>query len=309
MNLFIYFLFACFVIIDAKIYDVNSSDPIDLVMPCHPKDLETLDLCIDGALKNIKGIRRVIVVSETKLTDKAEWFPEELYPFNKYTIAFEIFGNQEEAQKYIENPKNRAGWILKQLLVLYHTRVIPGLSSNVLFIDCDTIFMKPVTFFDNDGCALYNPGYEISKFYFDHGARVIPGFKKVFRNYSGISHHMLFQKSILEDMLNVIELNGKDEAWKVLCRAIDKKCMYRSPLSEYELYFNFAFANTNQVKLRSLVWQNSPDFCRLDHFHRINKYDYMSFHHYVRNKKKVAKKLSQKTQLKFNNKNNKKRAK
>ena len=43
---------------------------IDVVIPAHKKDIDTLDLCIDGIRKNVKDVRRIIVVSKEKLTDK-----------------------------------------------------------------------------------------------------------------------------------------------------------------------------------------------------------------------------------------------
>ena len=53
-----------------------SEDPIDVIIPCTDKDLETLDLCIQGIRKNGPNIRRVIIISDQKLTEKAEWFDE-----------------------------------------------------------------------------------------------------------------------------------------------------------------------------------------------------------------------------------------
>ena len=54
---------------------------IDVVIPAHKKDLATLEYAIDGIRKNIADVRRIIVVSKEKYTDKAEWFDEALYPF------------------------------------------------------------------------------------------------------------------------------------------------------------------------------------------------------------------------------------
>lgn len=265
----------------SKVYNLIN-EPIDIVMPCHPKDLVTLDLCIEGIKKNVINHRRIIVVSEKQLTPHAEWVPESAYPFTKYAIAQEIFKNDTEATNYINNKANRAGWIFKQLTNLYHFRVIPGLSSNVLVIDCDTIFLNPVSFLDEHGNGLYNPGTEYYKTYFLHGEKVIPGFKKVFPQYSGISHHMLFQKDIMEDMLSIIETTAQKDAWRALCQAIDINEVFRSPIADYELYFNFAFMNTDQVKLRMLKWINTGEINTIKY--KKLGYDFISCHHYMRQK-------------------------
>ena len=47
--------------IQKKHYDLKAA-PIDVVIPCHPKDLDTLELCIEGIRKYGQNIRRVIVV-------------------------------------------------------------------------------------------------------------------------------------------------------------------------------------------------------------------------------------------------------
>lgn len=91
-------------------------EPIDAVIPCHKKDLETINMVINGIRKNVKNIRRIIVVSESKLTDKAEWFDERKFPFTQYDIAFEIFQNEQKARDFMNHPKTRIGWIFQQFL-------------------------------------------------------------------------------------------------------------------------------------------------------------------------------------------------
>ena len=100
-----------------KNYELKN-DPIDVVMTCHKKDIETLDLCISSIKKNVKNIRRIIVVSEEKLSNNAEWFAESNYPFNKESISNEIFKDNNKVIEYLNNPKNRAGWIMKQIFNL-----------------------------------------------------------------------------------------------------------------------------------------------------------------------------------------------
>lgn len=254
-------------------------DPIDVVIPCHEKDTVTLDLVIEGARKHIKNIGRVIVVSSRPLTDKAEWFDERNFPFTKKSIAYEIFHDEKKAQEFLKSPKTRIGWIYQQFLKDYSIFVIPNISSNVLIIDADTIFLRPVEFQDPvTGAGLYNPGTENHTPYFRHLERVLPGFKKVFPQYSGISHHMLFQRSVMEELFSEIMKahNGK-EPWIVFCEMIDMNELYGSCMCiEYELYFNFVFSRSDKVKIRHLNWEDIA-------FHRFNAmknngYHYLSCH-------------------------------
>ena len=115
------------------------------------------------------------------LTNEAEWFDEQLFPFNKNLIAFHLFkGNPFLAYAYISQPPSRVGWYLQQLLKLYASFVIPNLTSNVLVLDADAIFLNPVHFTNFQYAALFNPGVECDPPYFDHATRLIPNFKKNF---------------------------------------------------------------------------------------------------------------------------------
>ena len=168
---------------------------IDVVIPCIEKDHLILNKCIDGIRTHCQQVRRVIVVSPTRLTNKAEWVSEAAYPFDKFDVASEFFkGDLTATKAYMEAPNSRIGWYYQQLLKLYVHLVIPNLTPNVLVLDADTIFLNPVDFISNDNLALYNVGKEYHRPYFEHASRLIPGFKRTFPKLSGICHHMLLQR-------------------------------------------------------------------------------------------------------------------
>lgn len=254
---------------------------IDAVLPCHEKDIDTLELSIAGIKKNVKNLRRIITVSAKPLTQNAEWFDEKLYPFTQYDVALEIFKDPEKAEAYMKEKGNRIGWIYQQLLKMYALFVIPDVSPNVLIVDNDTIFFKPVKFIDAKGRALYAVGTEYHKPYFDHGARLIPGFKKVFPKHSGIVHHNFFQRPIMQDMFDIIEKVHDITPWKAMCRCIDKNDIFAC-IAEPELYFNFIFARPYPVKIRSLKWKNAFSLAEIKTAKKEG-YDYISCHAYYRN--------------------------
>lgn len=266
-----------------------TSEPIDVVIPAVDKDIPTLELCIEGIRKYGENIRRIIVVSDKKLTDKAEWFDEKNYPFAKRDIALEIFGgNIQKAEQFIESPVSRTGWIFAQCLKMYAFIVIPGISSNVLMLDSDTIFISPVKFLNEKGGGLYNTGTEHQTPYFEHMSRLLPGLRRVFHQHSGIAHHMLFQRPILEDLFTMVSHRHKTDFWRAMCRCINQRHLYGatmqdygSPCSEYEIYFNFAFDRTNQVEIRPLRWENVGDFNAIPKF-QAEGYHQISCHAHLR---------------------------
>lgn len=256
-----------------------SDHPIDVVIPCAEKDLPTLDLCIDGIKANGTHIRRVIVVSKNKLTNQAEWFSEENYPFSLSDVALALANGNRNAEEVLLRKYSRLGWYYQQLLKLYAPFVIPDISPNVLVLDADTIFLNPVTFLNEQNGGLYNPGVEYNLPYFGHGALLIPGFYKCFPEYSGISHHMIFQRAVIEDLFHTVEQYHNESFWTVFCRLVDPQSLFGSGASEYEIYFNYIFARTQQTSVRQLKWK---DIQKLSEIPQLKKegFDYISIHCY-----------------------------
>lgn len=259
------------------------NDPIDVVIVSHPKDTETLDLCINGIRENGQNVRRVIVVSETKLTENAEWFDEAKFPFTKGDIAYVIGrGDKKKSEKFFKKSNRGAGWYLQQLLKLYSPFVIPGISSNVLVVDADTIFLNPVKFLNgsNGGlfCISYTPGKEP---YFKHAERLVPDYERIYPDVYSVCHHMLFQKPILKELFKTVEKHHQCDFWVAFCSAVDTGG--KKGASEYEIYYNYALRHTDQVQIRELIWANSAHLSDWPYYKR-DGYHFVSFHTYMKGK-------------------------
>lgn len=257
-------------------------DPIDVVIVTHPKDKKTLDDCIDGLKKNCNEIGRVIVVSAVKLTDKAEWFNENQFPFNKEDVALAIVrGDKTKLSKFFHRSHRSPGWYYQQLLKLYSPFMISNISPNVLIIDSDTIFMNHVEFLNESNGALFCPspkeGYSS---YFEHAQRLVPGYERVYSDVYSVCHHMIFQKPILDDLFQTVEAHHGVPFWVAFCSCVDLKS--NRGASEFEIYYNFALRNTEQVRLRELKWAESSHLSKKHDFQRKG-YHFVSFHTYLRN--------------------------
>ena len=259
-----------------------AQDPIDVVIPCTKKDLDTLELCIKGIRKNCRNVRRIIIISDSPLSQNAEWFDEKKFPFTMEDAAFYLVGcDSVKAQEYLSSPQPRVGWYFQQLLKLYAPFVIPGISSNVLHLDSDTVFLNPVSFVDESGAGLYNPGTEYHMPYFDHISKLVPGVTRIYPEHSGISHHMLLQREPLQDLFSTVEATHNMELWKAFCLSVDSKDLYLSGAASDELYFNFVFSKTNQVNLRMLKWANISKIKEMSSY-RKKGYHYVSCHSWMR---------------------------
>lgn len=262
------------------------TEPIDVVIPCTPKDSSTLEKCIEGIKENGQKVRRIIVVSKEKMTDAAEWFDEGLYPFSIQEVASEIFyKDQAAAEQFIAHPKTRIGWIFQQLLKFYAPFVIPEISSNVLVLDADVVFLNPTEFMSKEGEPYFAYGDEYFHPYFEHAEKLIPGLRRVDREKSGIVHHMLLQRPLLEDLLHTIsqthQIQNWIDAWRAICRCINHEELFKSCMSEYEIYFNYALLKTPQAHLRQLKWTNihTLQFCKA---YKLQKYNFIACHTWLK---------------------------
>jgi hypothetical protein len=264
-----------------KIHYQLTNEPIDVVIVCHPKDKNTLEYCIDGIRENCSQIRRVIVVSPVKLTDKCEWFDEKNFPFDKNKVAYVIGkGDKKKIKRFVNHCS--VGWYFQQLLKLYAPFVIPEISSNVLMIDADTIFMNPVVFLNPlNGAIFCMIASEGKPYYFEHAQRLVPGYQRIYPGLYCVTHHMLFQKPILIDLFETVEKYHQTSFWIAFCLCVEyKKCR---AASEYEIYFNFAMNHTDQLSLRPLIWMNSGHLEKREQF-KNEGYHFVSFHDYMREK-------------------------
>jgi len=214
---------------------------IDVVIPAHSKDIDTLDLCINGIRDNVKNVRRIIVVSKDKLTDNAEFYCEKDFPFS--------FDDVGDIVGYHWKTFNYYGGLIQTTAAL----VIPDLERDVLICDADTIFLKETEFVNKEDIALYNVSYDIPSHitlhpYLEHMDKLIPGLTKQTR-YSGICHHMLIQQDILQEMFDRVEAIHKMPFWKADISVTLQNYKSLNPVrshadapllfTTYELYFNY----------------------------------------------------------------------
>ncbi len=280
--------------------ELTCTTKIDVVIPCHPKDAPMLNAVIDGIRQYGKNIRRIIVVSNKKITPKAEWLDEKLYPFTKEDIARVILGNTQSeirsrVTQIIKQKPERVSWIYQQLLKFYAPFVIPNILPNVLVHDADTIFLRPVEFLTHDGKILFaTRADEYNPLYFDHAQKLIPDFKRIAQNCSGVAHHMLFCRDIVISLFDEISKMHNVEPWIAFCKCIDASKINHSVMSEYEIYFNYVlWRYPERAQLRELSHKDFDDLSKINDFIQQFKqegYACTSCHSYARHPQHFKKK-------------------
>ena len=235
----------------------------DIVIPIGPNDITNVGIMIEKTIKNIIGYRNIYLVSYDPNIkfDNCITIDENIFPFNKNTLA-----------KYL-GFSDRLGWYLQQLIKFYSGFTIKGILNNYLVIDSDTYFLKFTTFFKNK-LPLYNIGFECNMPYFEHMYKLHPSLRKQ-TNYSGICHHMMFQKNIVAELFNLIERHHKESFYISFLKCINTNNILGSGASEYEIYFNYIHIyHKDKFSIRELKWENT----NLEK----NNLDYISCHWYIK---------------------------
>jgi len=258
------------VIKEAVPYD----EAIDVVIMVGPDDLSILDIQLEYTRSNVIGLRTIYLVCADSSIQKPGCVTvnERQFPVTIDDIASKHGG--------VRRPRN--GWYLQQLLKLYVFAGIPGISQRYLVIDLDTLFLRPTKFITR-GKALYGWRDEYHPPYFDHLRKLELGVQKVFADKSGVAHHMIFDVSIIKEIIEKVETKHNDTFYNVMLDAVDCAGLdddeYNdySGYSEYELYFNYVFSyHTDKVRLRELSSKNTGyDETDSDH-------DYISCHAWMR---------------------------
>jgi hypothetical protein len=196
---------------------------------------------------------------------------------------------------------SRTGWYFQQLLKLYSGTYIPDILDRYLVLDSDVFFLRPTRFINDSNKPMYCFSNEHHAPYFRHMARLHPSLRRVSENYSGIAHHMMFDKQHLKGLFEMVEqhhgthlflewfivyINPDDEAYLYN----DKKV--NSGSSEYEMYFNYMSAfHSEDMEIRNLKWANLADWGEKEGHAPIvvdeciakysnEDYDYIAIHNY-----------------------------
>lgn len=119
-----------------------------------------------------------------------------------------------------------------------------------MILDSDYTFTKPITFLDSRSKALLAPGYPFQwllnvreypyppvHVHIDFARRLIPGWEPV-DAFSGMQHHILLQKDIVEDLFTLVESAHKREFWEAFVEQVEVEKWKAA--SEYVIYYHFA---------------------------------------------------------------------
>ena len=247
---------------------------IDFVIPCHPKDFPSLQLCVDG-IRNISCANKVFVISYEDPDIEGIVHVDEK-KFEKYISREKIHENLE---RYAPNLLIRTKWIYQQFLKLYSGKVIENLTDSYVLVDSDTIFLRDISF-------------DTEKFYYcrarEYHEQYIHPIKKIFGieetiGFSTICHHMIFNKKLMDELHeNVKSRFDSDSFFDSVLSILDYT--QASCMSEWDIYSNYIILNhPKKAENRQLFWEDIPFIPTKNQLEVFKtKYDFVSCHAYKR---------------------------
>ena len=248
----------------------------DIVIPVGPSDVSQIENQLKFTRKNIVGYRKIYIIINNNMNFVSTSTDINVIRENKFPFSLKSI-------EQVCGQNSRNGWYMQQLFKLYAGICIPGISERYLALDADTYFLKPTTFFSDDGKrCLYATGTENHQPYFGHMKRLDPSFRRFDNGISGICHHMMFDTKYVKEIFKLVETRHLQLFWIVFLRMVNRDEYHQSGASEYEIYLNFLlnrYRDKDVFSIRQLRWINTYE--NPMNISNSNS-DYVAWHHYMR---------------------------
>jgi hypothetical protein len=217
--------------------------PIQGVILTTGKDTRAFEKSIVTSLKHLVDVENFYIIAPSAkqiedrlgkdLGPRVRFVDESIFPFDWRNISDVMIESVRERGVYPLNGKSqfettvwgRIGWFLQQLLKFYAGKVL-GLGDFVL-LDSDIMWFKDTKFINE---TFMHNGTLTTRYYYASSSQYHPPYiatlKKISgvdlykspdTHRSGIAHHMVIVKSVLESLMrDSEELHGGIPFWKVL---------------------------------------------------------------------------------------------
>ena len=242
---------------------------IDAVVPYHQKDRDLLPWCLNGIRNNLDEVRRVLVICNKS---------------NKEDVEREggIFVDEDFVGNLTVNSysHSRWPWYFQQVLKLAAADIVD--TDYYLVVDSDTVFLRKVSFFNDEGRPLYAPATEFHRTYFDVFRKILGFYAR--REYSFTAHHMIYNKFIVKEMRskfrpeklwydNIIKYLEPQPPWNSITQ-----------FNEQETYGHFLKeVHPKEVNIRILQFSNITGVPNVAMIQKLAKtYHFCSFHAWAR---------------------------
>ena len=135
----------------------------------------------------------------------------------------------------------RGGWYFQQFLKMQASK-FPGIADHYLIWDSDTILLRDLEFFDEQGRVLVTPTKRHHKAYFQTIKRLLDLDKRT--DYSFVAEHLMVKAAYMRELLERLEACATDgQSWaEAILDAVTPAHLPTIGFSEYETYGTYVAA-------------------------------------------------------------------
>ncbi|MCV9952131.1 DUF6492 family protein [Paenibacillus sp. BT-177] len=206
---------------------------IDVLIPAIEKDLATLPLVIDSLRRHVQHRIATIYIVSPQSTKLRRLCANKKCTFIDEKTVLPITKNHI---RYGTTRWDRSGWLYQQLLKMNGDKI--SKTSFFLVIDADTILIRPHTFRKDGKTIFYYRSWSQPEYFRTY--RKLMGVKAPSPK-SFVTHYMLFEKTRLAQLKQVIETRHGEPWYNAIIQSIDRTKQFG--FSEYETYANYLYSN------------------------------------------------------------------
>lgn len=263
ITIIIIYIIIFHIIVNAKLENLNEFlyngvDKMSLIIPIIAKDFYKISYNFKFYINFIEGIKNVIFIGNEEI----EIIIKEMKLSLNFPINFineKILLDVDKIKQLIKNRNEtavqRTGWYIQQFLKMIYCNICQ--DKYYLIWDSDTIPIKKVKMFENNGKPIFDVKTEYFEPYFITMKNIFTELGKKFR-YSFISEHMIINTKLMKNMINRISDNKNliGNTWyEKIINCIDPKYLYHSGFSEFETYGSFVEEHYKQIYSKRL-WKS-----------------------------------------------------
>jgi hypothetical protein len=225
--------------------------PISVVILAAQKDMSGLDVCIRGVLAHSLNPVVLVQVVAQRLPPRSRGEVDSRVVWSDERHCIPSSRGVRQYLQGLGRDPSTASWYFQQLAKLRCFDVLPaGAPQHVLVVDADFVFLRDMAFVDGQGNSVLPYGYPLSwrlntrvhrlpdrHTALEAAGRLIPGWLPV-DAYSGMQHHMVFDRAILDDLVQRAQDAHGMPFWQAFLRCADPRKW--TGASEYVLYRHFA---------------------------------------------------------------------
>lgn len=210
-----------------------------IIIPVVYKDYSFLNKSLTYILKFFNPVR-VYIITDSLM---AKYIPKRVRSCDLCKVIDEnhiveglSFAKIDSIIKDLGRHHTKSGWYYQQFLKMGFALSPYCETDYYLSWDSDTIPLKEIVFFDNDGHPFFTMKSEFHKPYFNTMQRVLSIGKSNPNSY--IAEHMMFNRTIMEEMIAKIEKsNVYGEAWfEKILYSLEPENVSTFSFSEFETY-------------------------------------------------------------------------